>query len=184
MVCCVTNSSSKQYSCSKVCDRKLSCSNHNCLLVCHEGDCKSCQLSLEFIKTCPCGKTDLMEGQRTSCLDEIPTCKSNCSKPLKCGPLSAPHVCQTKCHSGGCVCKKTTLVKCRCGRIEENIPCKKLTKDNDLRCKKKCQKFRNCGKHKCNVDCCIEIEHLCQAACNRFLSCGEFSGKNFILLKL
>ena len=82
----MNNDSSKQYSCFKICDKQLSCGNHKCSQICHEGDCKPCQFSPDEVSTCPCSKTPLLV-KRVSCLDEIPLCNSDCKKQLKCGPL-------------------------------------------------------------------------------------------------
>lgn len=171
--CCADNALITKYSCNKVCDLPLGCDNHRCELTCHPQKCGTCLLSPEFIKTCPCGRTKVEEGQRTNCTDPIPLCKAQCAKTLKCGPLSSPHSCASTCHLGECQpCAKSTNVKCRCGRIEEKIACRELT-SSDVRCKKKCSKFKTCGKHKCNQNCCIEIEHLCSQQCGRMLECKK-----------
>lgn len=162
-----------KYSCDKVCDLPLNCNSHRCEMHCHPQQCGSCLLSPDLIKTCPCGRTKLEEGQRKACTDSIPTCKAQCSKALQCGPLAAPHTCSKPCHLDKCPpCSQSTNVKCRCGRIEEKIACKDLT-GTDVRCKKKCTKFKTCGKHKCNQNCCIEIDHLCNQQCGRMLDCKK-----------
>ena len=162
-----------KYSCEKSCDLLLSCGNHQCKLICHPENCKSCLLSPEFVKTCPCGRTLVETSKRKFCTDPVPLCKSQCPKSLKCGPLSSPHTCTKPCHLSDCPpCSKSTNVKCRCGRIEEKIACKDL-QSTDVRCKKKCTKFRSCGKHKCNQNCCIELEHICSQQCGRSLECKK-----------
>lgn len=162
-----------KYSCDKVCDQVLSCKNHRCELKCHSQNCGGCKLSPEVVKSCPCGRVQIKDGLRTSCTDDIPLCKSLCSRALECGPLASPHVCSKTCHLGDCPpCAKSTNVKCRCGRIEEKILCKDLT-STDVRCKKKCTKFKTCGKHKCNQACCIELEHVCAQSCGRMLECKK-----------
>lgn len=151
----------------------LACENHKCLEKCHKGACKECLLLPKFIRSCPCGKKVIKEGERISCIDPIPTCPEKCSKFLKCGSLSSPHKCMAICHNESCPpCTQTTKVKCRCGRKEEAIPCKDLL-NSDIRCKKKCTKFKNCSKHKCNTECCIEFEHICLQNCNKLLNCKK-----------
>lgn len=63
-----------KYSCGELCERILSCGNHKCSKVCHDGDCEPCKLAPERITFCPCGQTKLEEGSRNSCLDSIPCC--------------------------------------------------------------------------------------------------------------
>ena len=100
------------YSCGEVCGRRLDCGNHDCVAVCHEGDCTPCQMTPERVVTCPCGKHDLDEiyagdvpkifrgdlPRRESCLDAVPTCGSVCNRKLEnCG-----HSCGQLCHEGPC----------------------------------------------------------------------------------
>lgn len=172
-ICSTENALITKYSCDKTCDLPLDCNNHRCIFVCHPQKCGSCSLAPEIVKSCPCGRKKIESDQRTSCIDPIPLCKSQCSKALRCGPLASPHGCTKNCHLGECPpCSKTTNVKCRCGRIEEKIACKDLA-STDVRCKKKCNKFRTCGKHRCNQSCCIELEHVCTQQCGRMLECKK-----------
>lgn len=172
-ICSMETALITKYSCNQECNKLLGCNNHRCALKCHPQNCENCALSPELVRNCPCGRTKVEEGQRKSCSDAIPLCKAICSKPLKCGPLSSPHVCSKTCHLGECPsCTKSTNVKCRCGRIEEKIDCKDLL-NSDVRCKKKCTKFRTCGKHKCNQNCCIDLEHVCTQKCGRQLECKK-----------
>lgn len=171
--CTVENVDNTKYSCENDCGKILNCGNHKCSEKCHDKDCKPCGLLPEFIKTCPCKRMTLKPGQRVSCDDPIPLCGNICKKPLRCGSLSAPHLCPAQCHLGECPpCEQTSKIKCRCGRKEEKIPCKELL-NSDLRCKKKCTKFKSCGRHRCNIECCIEIDHTCQQNCNRMLDCNK-----------
>lgn len=69
--------------------RTLLCGNHECDLICHAGDCKTCETLPEVVTHCPCGATPLSEQTKTtrlSCLDPVPTCEKICNKPLGCGP--------------------------------------------------------------------------------------------------
>lgn len=170
--CTKENINETSYTCEKVCGKLLKCGNHYCTEKCCK-ECKECVLLPKFIKTCPCGKRAIKEGERNSCTDPLITCKSQCSKPLKCGLLSNPHKCLSNCHtSESCPpCTQSSKVRCRCGRKEETIPCKDLI-NSDIRCKKQCNKFKNCGNHKCNKKCCInELDHICNVNCNKLLNC-------------
>lgn len=62
-----------QYQCGEECGRTLSCGNHTCKKLCHDGPCETCSRDIDQVLSCPCGKTSLKEP-RTSCLDPIPCC--------------------------------------------------------------------------------------------------------------
>ncbi|EDW77484.2 uncharacterized protein Dwil_GK18317 [Drosophila willistoni] len=173
--CTKENRDKLSYSCKESCGKPLLCGNHKCRDSCHAGQCRPCKLSPEQITSCPCGKMPVPKGQRTSCLDTVPTCEGICSKTLRCGKPQHPHQCGTKCHLGQCPpCPKQTAVKCRCGHMDQMIKCRQLsTRADDARCKRRCIKKRSCGKHKCNSECCIDIDHACPLPCNRTLSCGR-----------
>lgn len=75
-----------QYSCKKTCESKLTCGEHNCEQLCHEGVCGACQRDPLQVTHCHCGKTALTKDQtRTSCLDPIPSCGKACGRQLPCG---------------------------------------------------------------------------------------------------
>ncbi|XP_011643154.1 protein shuttle craft [Pogonomyrmex barbatus] len=162
------------YCCDNICNKPLDCEKHYCQKICHSEPCESCSLTPERITMCCCGQTPLTE-KRESCMDPIPTCEKICSKRLKCGQPSNPHICKAPCHTGKCPeCDLTTDVKCRCGNMDREIACKDLTsKADDARCEKRCKKKRSCGKHNCNQLCCIDIEHICPLPCSKTLSCGR-----------
>ncbi|XP_058059889.1 protein shuttle craft [Anopheles bellator] len=163
------------YGCEELCSKTLSCGNHQCRRLCHEGKCDPCADAPERVLSCPCGREALEPGSRTSCLDPIPTCTGICGRKLKCGPPGANHGCEVQCHAGDCPpCKKSTMVKCRCGNMDQPMKCKELTtRADDARCKKRCVRRRNCAKHKCNQLCCIDIDHICPKTCSLPLSCGR-----------
>ncbi|XP_072758112.1 protein shuttle craft [Anoplolepis gracilipes] len=162
------------YSCNNICNKPLDCEKHYCQKVCHLEACEPCSLMPERVTTCCCGQTPLTE-KRESCLDPVPICDKICSKRLKCGQPSNPHICKTPCHVGECPdCDLNTDVKCRCGNMDREIACKDLkSKADDARCEKRCKKKRSCGKHNCNQLCCIDIEHICPLPCSKTLSCGR-----------
>lgn len=162
------------YSCNNICNKPLDCEKHYCQKICHSEACEPCSLTPERVTTCCCGQTPLTE-KRESCLDPVPTCDKICSKRLKCGQPSNPHICKALCHVDECPdCDLNTNVKCRCGNMDREIACKDLTsKADDARCEKRCKKKRSCGKHYCNQLCCIDIEHICPLPCSKTLSCGR-----------
>ncbi|KYM96321.1 PREDICTED: protein shuttle craft [Cyphomyrmex costatus] len=162
------------FSCDNTCNKMLDCKKHYCQKVCHPGSCKPCSLTPENVTVCCCGQTPLIE-KRESCTDPVPTCDKICSKRLKCGQPSNPHICKALCHVGECPeCDLNTDVKCRCGNMDREIACKDLmSKADDARCEKRCKKKRTCGKHNCNQLCCIDIEHICPLPCSKTLSCGR-----------
>jgi transcriptional repressor NF-X1 len=169
------------YSCNQVCDKLKDCGRHSCTDLCHSGECSKCNLTIDCVTTCPCGKTPLeklYEGdgieERKSCLDPVPTCSMTCNSKLSCGPQSNTHKCVVLCHIGQCpVCPGTTLVRCRCGHMDRELHCSQLTgRPDDARCERRCQKKRSCGRHKCGQFCCIDMDHICTMICGRVLACG------------
>lgn len=82
----------------QVCGKPFSCGFHTCTLVCHEGSCGDCPLSLE--RTCPCGKKKVV----LPCTEEVHTCNDTCDKLLECGV----HRCSQKCHKEKCGSVSTT----------------------------------------------------------------------------
>uniref|UniRef100_A0A182J7B9 Uncharacterized protein n=1 Tax=Anopheles atroparvus TaxID=41427 RepID=A0A182J7B9_ANOAO len=173
VACTKGNLEKTRYGCEAVCDHPLSCGNHRCARLCHEGECAPCADSPSMVLSCPCGRQAIEAGSRTSCLDPVPTCTANCGKKLTCGPAGAHHCCDARCHRGECPpCKKSTTVKCRCGNMAQPMKCKDLTtRADDARCKKRCVRRRSCAKHKCNQLCCIDIDHVCPKTCSLQLSC-------------
>ncbi|XP_011684873.1 PREDICTED: protein shuttle craft [Wasmannia auropunctata] len=162
------------YCCDNICNKPLDCEKHYCQKICHPESCEFCSLMPEKVTMCCCGQTPLTE-KRESCMDPVPTCDKICSKRLKCGQPSNPHICKAPCHTGECPeCDLNTDVKCRCGNMDREIACRDLTsKADDARCEKRCKKKRSCGKHNCNQLCCIDIEHICPLPCSKNLSCGR-----------
>ena len=180
-VLCTEETARVQYfSCEQSCDKLQDCGLHKCKEECHPGDCAKCNLTIQVVKTCPCGQTELEKlyenddvKPRKSCVDPIPTCGKICNAILHCGPPGNPHKCEAKCHTGPCpTCPETTILKCRCGHMDKELPCSKVTgRQDDVRCEKRCQK-KKCGRHKCGQLCCIEIDHICTQICGKMLSCG------------
>ncbi|XP_052094609.1 transcriptional repressor NF-X1-like [Mytilus californianus] len=176
--CGCIESFSKSFSCGNPCKKSLECGHHECDMVCHAGDCKTCETLPEVVTNCPCGATplsDLSTEIRTSCTDPIPTCAQICNKPLGCGSPENVHKCQEKCHEGPCgPCDDVTTLRCRCDSLDKDIPCKEVhqfTEEKPFTCERRCNKKRSCGRHKCGQLCCVSEEHFCILICGRKLSC-------------
>ncbi|MCL7022944.1 hypothetical protein MKW94_007243 [Papaver nudicaule] len=171
------------FSCNSICSKTLVCGNHACGEVCHPGRCGECELLPEKIKSCPCGKTRLLE-ERVSCLSPIPTCSNTCDKTLPC----QIHRCKGTCHAGDCsTCVVTVNQKCRCGSSSRQAECYKTMKEKDMfTCEKPCGRKKNCGRHRCSERCCPLSNsnsrysgdwdpHLCSMVCGKKLRCGQHS---------
>ena len=107
---CASHPGKTRFSCGEICGERLSCDNHDCQDVCHEGPCQPCSQSPEQIKTCFCGKSAV---ERQSCLEPVPSCGKVCGRKLTCGPVGNNHTCQEICHAGPCPsCPLQTEVRC------------------------------------------------------------------------
>uniref|UniRef100_A0A7N0VHK1 NF-X1-type zinc finger protein NFXL1 n=1 Tax=Kalanchoe fedtschenkoi TaxID=63787 RepID=A0A7N0VHK1_KALFE len=171
------------FSCTASCGKKLGCGNHFCMEICHPGPCPECDLLPSRIKTCCCGKTNLLE-QRDSCMDPVPTCQQVCGKQLPCGI----HLCKEKCHLGNCApCMTRVTQKCRCGSTSRTVECFKTTSAEEIfTCDKPCGRKKNCGRHRCSERCCplsnsssnhlVDWDpHFCSMVCGKKLRCGQHS---------
>lgn len=171
------------FSCNSSCGKKLSCGNHDCVETCHPDPCRGCVLTPGKVKTCYCGKTNLQEDERKSCLDPIPACSQVCGKSLTC----KIHSCKDKCHAGDCPpCMVTVTQKCRCGVTSRTIECYQ-TVEESFTCDKPCGRKKNCGRHRCNERCCPLSNpssssssfiadwdpHFCSMPCGKKLRCGQ-----------
>ncbi len=139
----------EQFSCLVVCDKILSCSNHRCKKVCHEGPCEACPNELKEGETCHCQKysvRDILKRERRSCIEEIPSCAEMCDKICRCG-----HRCIKICHKGECDCGRTKTVSCGCGEKEYKTKCNNF---EDFKCLTICNRKKNCTNHICKQVCC------------------------------
>ncbi|XP_015929793.1 protein shuttle craft [Parasteatoda tepidariorum] len=181
VICTKENSVLKYFSCGSVCEKLLKCGHHKCSSVCHSGSCAPCNLTVEAIRTCPCGQTSINElvvtnpaSSRKSCEDPVPVCNKICNKTLFCGPKDKNHKCQSSCHVGPCPpCPLSTSRKCRCGANNKEFKCAEISPTFDYTCEKRCSKRKDCGRHKCLNKCCTNAEHRCELVCNKKLSCGN-----------
>ncbi|KAI4470848.1 nuclear transcription factor x-box binding 1 nfx1 [Holotrichia oblita] len=147
------------WQCEKECGKPLDCGHHNCLKICHSGNCGPCELS--ELRTCPCGKSTY----QLPCTEDTPTCDDTCGKILECGQ----HICYQKCHKDKCgSCVETVVKSCRCGLHTKEIQCKKL-----YLCETKCKQMKDCNKHPCNRKCCDGNCPQCEKPCGKTLSCGN-----------
>ncbi|XP_069769726.1 transcriptional repressor NF-X1 isoform X2 [Narcine bancroftii] len=169
------------FSCQRLCGRKLTCGNHNCLQLCHPSACQLCPRLPKLVQSCPCGQTPLSKllelgyPERRNCTEPVPSCGKTCGKPLPCSSDDFIHTCSNLCHEGECgSCAGTSTVNCRCGLRKKDVPCASITKEEKLfLCDKRCNKKRSCGRHKCNEMCCVDTEHKCLLLCGRKLNCGQ-----------
>lgn len=185
------------YSCDEIRTVEYSCHRHSfierCIVNPTQSGKKPCPFSPKLLKTCPCGKTPLINlaKPRTKCTDPIPHCDSTCDKPLKCGK----HTCPFTCHDGPCMdpCLQIDKVKCNCEQSTFLVPCGMKDKPH---CNLKCESLMSCRRHRCTERCCsgrpnaelrkrthfrtsdladetlVEPEHVCLQDCNLMLSCG------------
>uniref|UniRef100_A0A7N1A4D8 NF-X1-type zinc finger protein NFXL1 n=1 Tax=Kalanchoe fedtschenkoi TaxID=63787 RepID=A0A7N1A4D8_KALFE len=171
------------FSCTDACGKKLGCGNHFCTEICHPGPCPECDLVPSRIKTCCCGKTNLVE-RRESCMDPVPICEKVCEKQLPCGV----HLCKEKCHTGNCSpCMTLVTQKCRCGSTSRTVECHKTINAEEIfTCDKPCGRKKNCGRHRCSERCCplsssssthiVDWDpHFCSMICGKKLRCGKHS---------
>lgn len=148
---------SPEWTCTEPCQKTLSCQQHKCEKICHEGKCGACPRSGK--RTCPCGKTEF----ELPCTEEIPTCGDTCEKLLQC----EAHKCMRACHNGSCEkCLQMSTKKCRCGHREKSLPCTK-----EYLCDTKCNKTRPCTRHQCKRRCCDGNCPPCEQVCGKPLTC-------------
>jgi transcriptional repressor NF-X1 len=182
----------RHFSCKQECRKLLGCGKHSCKRTCHPGDCGECELLPKNVRTCACGKTDVLYFKlRTSCEDPIPTCTKKCEKLLSCGL----HRCPQSCHLGDCApCTEKVNERCRCGRTSKKFPCIEVhpppkAEDDDsstskpaafsFTCNQPCGQLLSCRKHHCTGRCCPGERdpqgetHVCQLVCNKKLPCGK-----------
>ncbi|XP_069586667.1 transcriptional repressor NF-X1 [Ranitomeya imitator] len=169
------------FSCQKLCGKKLNCGKHGCTEVCHPQPCQPCPRLPQIVRFCPCGQTPLSKllelgcVDRKTCTDPIPSCGKTCGKPLPCGSHDFIHTCENLCHEGECgPCSRTSNVSCRCGFKTKEVPCAIIQNEEDITfiCDKRCNKKRQCGRHKCSDICCVDKEHKCSLICGHKLNCG------------
>ncbi|XVF40733.1 hypothetical protein PTKIN_Ptkin01aG0138500 [Pterospermum kingtungense] len=151
----------KNFSCNKICSKRLDCNKHKCVEVCHPGSCPPCRA--RDIYRCRCGKKE----EAKDCCDRYFLCENECKKLLHCGK----HVCERGCHAGSCgECPLQGKKTCPCGkRVYEGMPCDGISPV----CGATCNKLLNCGFHRCPERChkgpCVET---CRIVVKKSCQCG------------
>ncbi|ESO93823.1 hypothetical protein LOTGIDRAFT_209369 [Lottia gigantea] len=177
--------SNRYWACSSKCGKLLSCNQHSCQQICHEGECAPCTKTSE--QFCRCGR----HSEIRPCSSPDWKCKEVCNKVLNC----KNHVCEKICHSGDCGnCPRLGLRSCPCGKTQFELPC---TEDIPP-CGDTCEKLLACGQHKCLERChtgpCTPCQHItvkrcrcgrkqketlcskefnCDSKCNKQKNCGR-----------
>ncbi|XP_038044789.1 transcriptional repressor NF-X1-like [Patiria miniata] len=151
--------------CQAECGKKLNCGVHSCDAVCHEGDCKPCEVEMK--QECYCGKDSKVVlcslGDDGNLLQEGPAqypCQAVCDRTLSCGN----HTCKRPCHPGPCdLCPLTPDLVTRCPCSQTKLS--ELTTHGEVRktcldpvptCKNTCGKPLKCGGdyvHTCKQPC-------------------------------
>lgn len=199
----ITESWTGIFECGNICKRDFDCGVHQCQQPCHaQSEMPAhCPRSPDVVSHCPCGKTllsDISTASRSSCTDDIPSCKEPCGKALACG-----HLCTEICHTGPCgSCLRVVDIICRCGRTTSRTICHQGDEERP-QCMRLCRTNLNCGRHACDERCCtgerkaierqsqkrkqrplgstaprpiddgFEAEHICTRQCGRLLKCGN-----------
>ncbi|KAG1690698.1 NF-X1-type zinc finger protein NFXL1 [Nymphon striatum] len=137
----VRRCSNKLWPCNKTCNKLLSCKQHKCSQLCHEGDCLTCPK--ESLQRCICGKFN----KKVPCSSPLWQCDKPCGRPLDC----SAHVCEEICHQCDTCgkCPKSGPRSCPCGKSVVNLPC---TEEVGL-CGDTCSKLLPCGVHLCSQRC-------------------------------
>ncbi|XP_066537752.1 transcriptional repressor NF-X1 [Hoplias malabaricus] len=178
---CICGRTSKQVRCSQteslrceqVCGALLTCAEHCCTQVCHQGLCQPCQLRVQQVCYCGVVHREVSCGTDRKSFDGTGyfTCNKPCGKMLDC----QAHRCMQTCHPGQCQpCPRSTkLVRsCPCGQtalaklLELGYPERRSCTDTIPSCGKVCNKPLPCGD--------ADTIHLCDKLCHED-SCGPCS---------
>lgn len=155
--------SSVTSSCDQVCGKPLSCDQHFCTKICHDGPCNICDEILTL--TCNCGHQEV----RKRCMDlhkagakktKEFSCNKTCGKLLDCGK----HLCDEPCHPGpscsSCKLLSQNIKTCPCGSTlikKALLMARQSCTDPVPTCDNKCAKTLICGpeknRHKCLKKC-------------------------------
>ncbi|EER27094.1 NF-X1 type zinc finger family protein [Coccidioides posadasii C735 delta SOWgp] len=161
-----------EHICTRVCNRTLKCSKHNCRELCHRGVCKTCPEAIFEEVSCHCGRTVLQPP--LPCGTTAPACHYDCERPKPCGHPQTPHTC----HMDDENCPKCPYFvekKCLCGRTSSKQPCSQP----NGQCAFICSKPSKCGAHTCQRFChrpgeCSDSNSPCQKTCGKRLkTCGH-----------
>lgn len=159
-----------EHICTRTCGRLLTCGQHSCGIVCHEGPCPACLVASFDDLTCHCGRTKIVAPVR--CGTKPPACTMQCRRPKACGhPQIAHH-----CHGDEVDCPRCVYLTeqtCACGKKDlRTVPCWQKR----VSCGMTCGEQLACGRHSCRKVChTIEEGHEspCQQICGLARACGH-----------
>ncbi|KPM11413.1 transcriptional repressor NF-X1-like protein [Sarcoptes scabiei] len=126
--------------CRQVCGRKLDCGQHNCQEQCHR-NCSSCPNLIFTEIHCRCGGESLLPP--LPCGTKPPTCQRPCSRDHGCD-----HIPNHSCHNDPECPPCVEFVERLCyggHEIRTSIPCF----ETGVSCGRFCQKLLSCKVHKC-----------------------------------
>ncbi|ELU44260.1 shuttle craft protein [Rhizoctonia solani AG-1 IA] len=151
------------HTCDLICNKKLSCGNHNCMLPDHRGPCPRClQSSFEEL-ICPCNRTIIEPpvpcGTRMNCTYPC------IEPPPPCGHPRTPHTCHAAEEGSSCPpCPHLTNRQCDCGKsLVRNVRCSQ----ERTSCGAPCGKPLDCGYHSCDRTCHIGDCGSCAQVCGK-----------------
>lgn len=203
----IYNRSDVAHSCGDVCERQTNCS-HPCTLLCHPGACPTCQASVT--RNCGCGATT---KTMICSQEEAITCDGLCDKMRNCGLHRCAKKCHTgtcdPCDEKlehDCYCgRETKTVACTAENLEAMkfscpSPCEKELDCKNHKCLRLCHpeecrpcdlkpdriKSCPCGKRPVLASerkTCLDEIPLCEAVCNKILSCGAPSSPHRCISK-
>lgn len=134
--------------CGKRCDKTLLC-GHNCLELCHSGDCGICLETVQIV--CRCGRTTSSSMCHQGCSYEPPLCMRTCKATLNC----QRHECGEKCCSGETAAmERMGATKKKKGRsLDSTAPRADEGYEPEHICTRPCGKKLKCGTHSCPMLC-------------------------------
>ncbi|KAI0037225.1 hypothetical protein K488DRAFT_39490 [Vararia minispora EC-137] len=165
-------------SCGAKCGRRLTCGNHFCQDVCHDGDCAACPV--RDAARCWCGKEERYmacgQGEEKECVvmkDGVEerwtgkfACENTCDRPFDCGVHKCPQLCHPPSKTPPpCPRSPSVITHCPCGKhmlsdlssIPFFPPSTKLFRetcsDPIPTCASPCAKPLNGCDHLCSVKC-------------------------------
>ncbi|KAF2863546.1 hypothetical protein K470DRAFT_254841 [Piedraia hortae CBS 480.64] len=177
------------WACGDVCGKKLSCGDHSCAALCHDGTCEPCAGRVPAKCYCGHASKDILCSERSDPRESrretasgveswIGTfnCGQVCGRLFDCGK----HRCQKRCHSqtsipSYCPRSPNVITHCPCGKT----PLKSLTdtpretcSDPIPNCSKPCKKKLPCG-HECPEICHTGPCVLCMRTVEVKCRCGR-----------
>ncbi|CAF90330.1 unnamed protein product [Tetraodon nigroviridis] len=167
---------------TKVCGSPLSCGNHTCEVVCHDGHThRHSQVrsrtgvssapsgpSCPVLQCCPgncppcdqsCGRTlGVATTSVPPAVTQCDTCEEGCSKPR---PPGCPHPCLGPCHPGNCPpCSQTLRQRCHCRITVLFLECTKLTSADEQTKVAMGSCNNQCPKQVWSCSSCFSLFHL------------------------